>query len=80
MNKPVRISIDAINGPADQGQDGGPDQFAELDNPISSTDHGLSNYEQNYPDGTQPVSGPQDEAASVPRTRNKDEEESGDKV
>lgn len=80
MNKPVRISIDAINGPADQGQQGGPDQFSELDNPISSTDHGFSNYEQNYPDGTEPVSGPQDETAAQRRPRTPHEEQGGGEV
>ena len=83
MNKPTstakqRISIDAINGPADQGQERGPDQFSDLDNPLSSTDHGLSNYEQNYPDGTRPVSGPQEQLAVVRKTRDKGNEECTD--
>lgn len=53
-----RISNKGIEGRPRKGPDE-PDKFDDVDNPVSSTDHGLSNYDENYPDGTVPSSGPQ---------------------
>lgn len=52
------ISIDAINGPANQGPNKD-DEAGAAENAVSSTTDGLSNYEQNYPDSEISSSGPQ---------------------
>lgn len=58
------VDPDAINGP-ETGQEQA-DHFRDEPPRVSSTEAGLSNYEQNYPDGVAPNSGPRPEIPGRP--------------
>lgn len=58
------IDPDAINGPQTGPEQA--DHFRDQPPRVSSTEAGLSNFEQNYPDGCAPTSGPRPENRPVP--------------